>query len=102
MGENLKGGNMKKIISIIIIAVSIFGFMACASATTPFATPVAVKANEAKYGESVCRWVLGFQIKDCSTDEAIREAGITQVQTINYSFFHAPFYSSQTIGVRGK
>ena len=101
-GRKFKGSNMKKIIFIMIMVVSIFGFMACASATTPFATPVAVKASEAKYGESVCRWVLGFQIKDCSTDEAIREAGITQVQTINYSFFHAPFYSSQTIGVRGK
>ena len=50
----------------------------------------------------ICRWVFGFRIKDCSADEAIKKAGIKQVQTINYDFFHSGFYNSQTISVRGK
>lgn len=93
---------MRKIVSMALVAVMAVFFVACASATTPFATNVPVKHNEAKYGESVCRWIFGFQHSKCSVDEAIKKAGVTQVQTINYSFFHAPFYSSQTISVRGK
>lgn len=94
---------MRKIISIALVAVMAVFFVACTSATTPFATNVPVAQQEAKYGESVCRWVFGFQSSGCSVDEAIKKAGIKQVQTINYHFFQfAPFYNSQTIGVRGK
>lgn len=94
---------MRKMVSMALVAVMAVFFTACTSATTPFATNVPVKHNEAKYGESVCRWVFGIQFGGCSVDEAIKKAGIQQVQTINYHFFQfAPFYNSQTIGVRGK
>lgn len=94
---------MRKIISTAAVAVMAFMLVACSSATTPFATNVPVAPNEARYGESVCRWVFGFQSSSCSVDDAIKKAGITQVQTINYNFFNVyPFYNSQTISVRGK
>lgn len=94
---------MGRMVSMTTVAVMALFFVACTSATTPFATNVPVAKEEAKYGESVCRWVFGIQFGGCSVDEAIKKAGITQVQTINYHFFQfAPFYNSQTIGVRGK
>lgn len=94
---------MRKLVSMASVAVMACMFVACSSATTPFATNVSVKAEEARYGESVCRWIFGFQSSGCSVDEAIKKAGITQVQTINYNFFNVyPFYNSQTISVRGK
>ena len=93
---------MKNFSHLALVAVMVIIFAGCSSATTPFATNVEVNQNEARYGESVCRWVFGFRIKDCSADEAIKKAGIKQVQTINYDFFHSGFYNSQTISVRGK
>ncbi len=86
---------MKKVISMAAVAVMAFVFVACSSATTPFATNVPVTQKEARYGESVCKWIFGFQHTTCSVDEAIKKAGITQVQTINYNFFNVyPFYNS--------
>ncbi|MGX2982195.1 TRL domain-containing protein [Helicobacter sp. 23-1045] len=92
---------MKAFLRLAMVAMAVI-FAGCASAVTPFSTNVEVKPNEAKYAESTCRWVFGIRFKGCSVDEAIREAGITQVQTINYDFFHIGVYNSQTIGVRGK
>ena len=95
---------MRKMVSMALVAVMAVFFTACSSMTTPlFATNVPVKQDEAKYGESVCRWVFGIKFGSCSVDEAINEANITQVQTVNqYSFDFYPFYNSVTIGVRGK
>ena len=93
---------MRVFSQMVLVAVMAVVFAGCSSATTPFATNIEVKANEARHGESVCRWVFGIRYKDCSVDEAIKKAGITQVQTINYDFFNSWFYNSQTISVRGK
>lgn len=95
---------MRIMVSMALVAMMGLFLAACSSPPSPlFATNVPVAKEEAKYGESVCRWVFGIQFGGCSVDEAIKEADITQVQTVNqYSFDFYPFYNSVTIGVRGK
>lgn len=52
---------MKNFSHLVLVAVMAIIFAGCSTATTPFATNVEVKMNEARYAESTCKWVFGFR-----------------------------------------
>ena len=93
---------MTKFSLVASAALAAFVFAGCSTAVSPGVTNVAVSSAEAKYGESTCRWIIGIRVNSCSVDDAIKKAGITQVQTVNIDGFSLWFYQSQTISARGK
>ncbi len=94
---------MTKFSLVASVVLGAFVLAGCASGVMPAVTNVAVPSAEAKNGESTCRWIFGFRVQGCSIDDAIKKAGVTQVQTLNIEAFNFLYlYQSQTISARGK
>ena len=65
-------------------------------------TGVDVKPDEVKVGTSKCVYIFFFPIGKCTMGEAVKNGGLTQVQTADIKYFNILFYGSKTVEVRGK
>lgn len=66
-------------------------------------TGVEVNPKDAKIGTAACRRILFLiPIGKCTISQAVKNGGLSQIQSVDYKYFNVGFYSSKTVEVRGK
>ncbi len=93
---------MRKIFSIVFLGLLVGVFTGCSVYYPSLVTNAEVPAGQEKIGKSTCRSLLGITFGKCMIAEAVKNAGITQVQSVDQQTFNILIYASKTTIVRGK